>query len=80
MLFQHAGAARIAGRLFKFLACGVARRNHPFQISSRLVKGFGGYSLRVPKIGCFSASHDRRQQCYVRYYRESVIHCNLPFL
>ena len=30
----------------------IPRRNHPCQISSRSVKGFGGYGLRVPKIGC----------------------------
>jgi len=60
MIFQHAGAA-LRGRFLKIFAMwGYTRRNHPCQISSRLVKRFGVYGLRVPKIGCFSASHDLR--------------------
>ena len=67
------GPAPLRANLKK-LACGVIpQRNHPCRISSRLVKGFGGYGLRVPKIGCFSATSNSRDRCRynsVMYYRD----------
>jgi len=68
MIFQHARAA-LRGHVLNYWHAGFVITR---QISSRLVKGFGGYGLQVPKIGCFSAFHYRRPYNSVTHYRDRL--------
>jgi len=80
MIFQHAGADFFGNFWHAGLYADLITRVE-FQVDwSKGLESTAYRPIRVPKIGCFSASRDRRPYNSVTHYRHGVTHCDMPFL